>query len=236
MEAILLAGGLGTRLHKITGDLYPKSLAEVNNRPFIHYVVKYLASMGVNRFIFAVSHHAQMIIDSIRSEFPALDVAFSIEEHPLGTGGAIKQALEHVEGKRVLVVNSDSFMEFSLSKFIKFTEENESNLSIICTQVEDVSRFGAADISDRGLLLKFFEKGHQGSGYINSGIYLINKNHPKLASLTGKFSFENELLSNTEVPVHAMKNKGLFFDIGTPDDLEGAQMLLKTYSHTTEYS
>ena len=131
MEAILLAGGLGSRLHKVTGDRYPKSLAEVDVRPFIHYVIKYLESMGVNRFIFAVSHHAQMIIDSINSEFPDLDVAYSIEQEPLGTGGAIKQALEYVQGKRVLVVNSDSFMEFSLTKFIKFYEDAHSELSII---------------------------------------------------------------------------------------------------------
>ena len=231
MDAILLAGGLGTRLHKVTGDCYPKSLAEVDGRPFIHYVVKYLASMGINRFIFAVSHHAQMIVESIEKEFPNVDVHFSIEEQPLGTGGAIKQALELAESEQVLVVNSDSFMEFSLAEFIDFSEKNQASLSIVCTQVDDVSRFGAADIADSGKLIKFFEKGRQGPGYINSGIYLINNEHPKLALLTGKFSFENELLSNDDMAVYAMKNKGLFFDIGTPDDFEGAQKLVTNHSH-----
>lgn len=231
MEAILLAGGLGTRLHEVTGDCYPKSLAKVDGRPFIYYVVKYLASMGVNRFIFAVSHHAQMIIDSIETEFPELDAAFSIEQQPLGTGGAIKQALAMAKNEQVLVVNSDSFMEFSLAKFCQFSVKKQASLSIVCTQVNDVSRFGAADISESGKLNKFFEKGRQGAGYINSGIYLINKTHPKVASLSGKFSFENELLSNDKVAVYAMKNKGLFFDIGTPDDFEGAQKLVNNHSH-----
>jgi len=231
MEAILLAGGLGTRLHKVTGDCYPKSLAEVDGRPFIHYVIKYLESMGVNRFIFAVSHHAQMIIDSVNSEFPDLDVAYSVEEEPLGTGGAIKQAMEHVQGQRALVVNSDSFMEFSLTSFVNFSEEHGADLSIICTQVEDVSRFGAADIANNGKLVKFFEKGRTGSGFINSGIYLLTKNHSHLMSLGGKFSFENELLSNEKVTVYAMKNKGLFFDIGTPDDFLGAQQLVNNHNH-----
>lgn len=231
MDAILLAGGLGTRLHQVTGDCYPKSLAEVDGRPFIHYVVKYLASMGVNRFIFAVSHHAQMIIDSIEKEFPELEVLFSVEEQPLGTGGAIKQALKLAKSEQVLVVNSDSFMEFSLAEFCQFSQKNQANLSIVCTQVNDVSRFGAADISDSGKLIKFFEKGRQGSGYINSGIYLIDKEHPKLAALSGKFSFENELLSNDKVAVYAMKNKGLFFDIGTPDDFKGAQTLVTNHNH-----
>jgi len=231
MEAILLAGGLGTRLHGVTGDSYPKSLAEVDGRPFIHYIIKYLQSMGVTRFIFAVSHHAQMIVDSVNKEFPNLDTEFSYEQQPLGTGGAIKQALSYVHNDKVLVVNSDSFMEFSLEKFLKFANTNNAELAIVCTRVEDINRFGAADIATDSKLIKFFEKGQQGAGYINSGIYLINKNHPKLSSLEGKFSFENELLANVNVSVYAMKNKGLFFDIGTPDDYESAQMLLNTYNN-----
>ena len=231
MEAILLAGGLGTRLQGVTGDRYPKSLAEVGGKPFIHYIIKYLESMGVNRFIFAVSHHAQMIIDSVESNFPDLDAAFSTEERPLGTGGAIKQALALAKDDRVLVVNSDSFMEFSLDDFVSFSATHNSSLSMVCTEVEDVSRFGSADISEQDELIKFFEKGKQGAGYINSGIYLIDSRHPIIMSKKGKFSFENEILSNEKVSVYAMKNKGLFFDIGTPDDFEGAQKLVNNHSH-----
>ncbi|MGO4893911.1 sugar phosphate nucleotidyltransferase [Flavobacterium sp. W21_SRS_FM6] len=231
MEAILLAGGLGTRLHGVTGDAYPKSLAEIAGRPFLHYVVKYLEKQGITRFIFAVSHHSQMIIDNIKANFPNLDCDFSHEEQPLGTGGAIKLALNKVKGSQVLVVNSDSFMEFSLSDFLSFSEENDSNLSIVCTEVKDVSRFGAADIDDNAQLIKFFEKGKQGAGFINSGIYLLKKNHQLLSKFFGKFSFENEILANEDVPVFAMKNKGLFFDIGTPNDFEGAQTLITSHGH-----
>ncbi|MAG77496.1 MAG: hypothetical protein CL811_12125 [Colwelliaceae bacterium] len=241
MEAILLAGGLGTRLHKVTGDRYPKSLAEVNGHPFIHYIVKYLQSMGVKRFVFAVSHHAEMIVESINSTFPSLDVDFSFENEPLGTGGAIKQAMTHIQGESALVVNSDSFMEFSLESFIGFAQNHFTNstvaqnqqaqLAIICTKVDDISRFGAADISDEEVLQQFFEKGRTGSGYINSGIYLLNKEHPLLNKLSGKFSFENEVLANSEYPVFAYKNSGLFFDIGTPDDFAGAQALVENHGH-----
>ena len=79
MEAILLAGGLGTRLHNVTGDRYPKSLAEVDGRPFLHYVVRYLASQGVKRFIFAVSHHADKIVKDIQHNFPELNTEFSFQ-------------------------------------------------------------------------------------------------------------------------------------------------------------
>jgi D-glycero-alpha-D-manno-heptose 1-phosphate guanylyltransferase len=231
MEAILLAGGLGTRLHQVTGDRYPKSLAEVNGHPFLHYVIKYLASMGINRFIFALSHHADMIIDDVHRNFPQLDVSFSIEQTPLGTGGAIQQALAHVNNQQALVVNSDSFMEFSLTEFVQFHQRKQSMLSIICTEVDDVSRFGAADINENDQLIKFFEKGRTGAGFINSGIYLIEKQHPLMLQLTGKFSFETAVLANSDYPVYVMKNKGLFFDIGTPDDFVGAQQLVQNHGH-----
>ncbi|MGJ8693931.1 MAG: sugar phosphate nucleotidyltransferase [Thalassotalea sp.] len=229
MEAILLAGGLGSRLHGVTGDRYPKSLAEVDGRPFLHYVVKYLESMGVTRFVFAVSHHSQMIVDDITLNFPELDAHYSVESEPLGTGGAIKQALAKVKSEQVIVVNSDSFMEFSLDKFVTFFEQKNANLAIVCTQVEDISRFGAADIGDDGVLNKFFEKGREGQGFINSGIYLLDKSHPTLNKLNGKFSFENDVLSSKSEPVYAMKNEGLFFDIGTPDDFAGAQQLVANH-------
>lgn len=231
MEAILLAGGLGSRLHDVTGDRYPKSLAEVDGRPFLHYVVKYLESMGVTRFVFAVSHHAQMIINDINKNFPDLDAHYSFEREPLGTGGAIKQALEKVKGEQVVVVNSDSFMEFSLDKFVTFFNDNKASLAIVCTHVDDISRFGAADIDNHGILNKFFEKGREGQGYINSGIYLLKKSHPILLKLSGKFSFENDVIASKSEPVYAMKNKGLFFDIGTPDDFAGAQSLVANHGH-----
>ncbi|MDP5030513.1 sugar phosphate nucleotidyltransferase [Paraglaciecola sp.] len=227
----MLAGGLGTRLHGVTGDAYPKSLAEIAGRPFLHYIIRYLSHQGIKRFIFAVSHHSQMIIDDVAANFPHLDYTFSLEEQPLGTGGAIKLAMTHVKGNKALVVNSDSFMEFSLVDFMNFAQSKQASLSIVCTEVEDVTRFGAADIDDNAKLKKFFEKGRKGVGFINSGIYLLSKNHILLSQLSGKFSFETEILANEKVPVFAMKNKGLFFDIGTPNDFEGAKKLVEDHGH-----
>lgn len=226
MEAILLAGGLGTRLKGVTGDKYPKPLAELNGVPFIHYLIKYLMHAGVKKFVFAVSHHGQMVADNINQHFPELDVSFSFEDEPLGTGGAIKQALTHIKGDSALVLNSDSFMEFSLDKFLLFSDENPTQINILCTQVEDISRFGAVQISDDNNVSQFNEKGLQGQGFINSGVYFVPKSHPKINGLSGKFSFENDVLAAVDVPVFAMKAQGVFFDIGTPADLQKSQHLL----------
>lgn len=226
MEAILLAGGLGTRLHEVTGDKYPKCLAIVNHKPFLHYIIDYFQSQGVTRFIFALSHHAQMVIDDVKQSYPELDVAFSIEQEPLGTGGAIKQALSHCQEKFALVANADSFIECDLHQFIEFANNKHSELSIICTKVNDISRFGAANIDEHNQLIGFYEKGKPGEGYINAGIYWLNTHHPALLDKPIKFSFENDILASIEVKKFAFKTEGLFFDIGTPDDFTGSQQLV----------
>ncbi len=227
MEAVLLAGGLGTRLHAVTGDKYPKCLAVVNNKPFIHYLIDYLMGAGVKRFVFALSHHSKMVINELQKAYPMLDVVFSIEEEPLGTGGAIKQALSFCKNTKALVLNADSFVEADINKFIKQAEDSNCTLSMICTSVDDISRFGAAKI-ENNRLVGFFEKGQTGAGYINAGIYYIDCNHKALADLqANKFSFEKEVLENHTYAKHVFTTQGLFFDIGTPDDFQGAQQLVK---------
>lgn len=225
MEAILLAGGLGTRLHAVTGDKYPKCLAEINHKPFIHYLIDSLSAQGVTRFIFAVSHHAELVKTAINKSYPALDVDFSYENEPLGTGGAIKQALSSVKGTEALIVNADSFMEFNLADFIAFSNKNDANLSIVCIKVADIQRFGAVNAKDNKLI-GFLEKGGSGSGYINAGIYLINCEKVSLEDLGTKFSFEKDVLEAGDIDVFTYMTEGLFFDIGTPEDFAGAQNLV----------
>lgn len=228
MEAILLAGGLGTRLHTVTGDNYPKCLAKVNGLPFLHYVLWYLKNQGITRFVIAVSHHADMIENEVAAHFSDWNIAFSKEQVPLGTGGAIKQALTQCQNRFALVVNADSFIEFSLPDFISSMKQKHADLGMVCTQVEDLSRFGAANI-ENDKLISFSEKGKTGQGYINAGIYWIHTSHPALVDNESKFSFERCILENQGVIKWVFKTKGLFFDIGTPDDFNGAQKLVELH-------
>lgn len=228
MEAILLAGGLGTRLHSVTGDNYPKCLAEVNGIPFLHYVLWNFRNQGVERFVLAISHLSDMVVDEVSRHFSDWDIVFSIEREPLGTGGAIKQALELCNGNHVLVANADSFVEFSVTDFVSEMRDGKSKLGLVCTEVSDLSRFGAANIRDNKLV-SFSEKGQTGRGFINAGIYWVLKSHSAFASQPKKFSFEKEILSNDVLIVDAFKTKGVFFDIGTPDDFTGAQKLVELH-------
>ena len=226
MEAILLAGGLGTRLHAVTGDKYPKCLATVNNKPFLHYIIEDLLQQGVTRFIFAISHHAKMVKEEVSAHFSHIDCDFSVEEQPLGTGGAIKQALELAKSDNVLVFNADSFIEVNLKAFSQFCENHQAQLGLVCTHVDDLTRFGAAEINHERLV-GFHEKGRSGEGFINAGVYYIDKQLPLLTMQPAKFSFEHNILAASEIDAFVFAVKGLFFDIGTPDDLHGASELVK---------
>lgn len=228
MEAVLLAGGLGTRLHSVTGDKYPKCLAEVDGIPFLHYVLWNFRNQGVKRFILAISHLSDMVIDEINVHFADWDIAFSIEKEPLGTGGAIKQALELCEGDYALVANADSFVELAVADFVSQMRKEKSELGLVCTEVNNLSRFGAANIK-QNKLVSFSEKGKTGKGFINAGIYWINREHSAFVNQPIKFSFETEILANSKLSVDAFKTKGLFFDIGTPDDFIGAQKLVELH-------
>ncbi|MDC8830330.1 sugar phosphate nucleotidyltransferase [Alteromonas gilva] len=226
MEAILLAGGLGTRLHSVTGDKYPKCLAEVNGKPFLHYILDDLTQQGVTRFVFALSHHAEMVRQEVSACYPHLDCAFSYETEPLGTGGAIKHAMQQVQSQYALVFNADSFMQVSIKDFVAFCHKKNASLGMVCTEVDDLSRFGAADIQQEKLV-GFHEKGQSGAGYINAGIYYLSKHLPLIEQQPVKFSFEHNVLSAKDAQAYAYCVTGLFFDIGTPDDLVGASKLVK---------
>ncbi len=228
MEAVLLAGGLGTRLHSVTGDNYPKCLAKVNGIPFLHYVLWNFRNQGVVRFVLAISHLSDMVIDEVKLHFADWDIVFSIESEPLGTGGAIKQALEMCRGDYALVANADSFVEFSLADFTSEMRNAKVGLGLVCTEVSDLSRFGAANI-ENNKLISFSEKGKTGKGFINAGVYWIDTFHPAFANQPIKFSFETEILANSKLSVNAFKTQGLFFDIGTPDDFTGAQKLVELH-------
>lgn len=228
MIAILLAGGLGTRLHSVTKDLYPKCLAPVNDKPFVHYLIDLLYSQGITNYVVAVSHLSDQVIESLGKYYPHLNMTFSIEVEPLGTGGAIKQALSYCKGQDAIVFNADSFVEFSIKDFLQ-SRQTTADVNIVCVSVPDISRFGAADIEDNGTLRKFFEKGRTGPGFINAGVYHFEyeKGTQLMAHFPGKFSFEHDILSSQNTAVSCFKTEGLFFDIGTPSDFIKAHSLIE---------
>src|SRR4051794_30094724 len=118
-EAIILAGGLGTRLRSVVSDL-PKCMAPVAGKPFLTYVVNHLLKENVQKFIFSVGYKNEMIVDFINTQHSTLNTQYSIEEEPLGTGGAVKLACSKATEKTVLIVNGDTLFTIDVDKLVVF--------------------------------------------------------------------------------------------------------------------
>lgn len=230
-EAIILAGGLGTRLRQVLPDL-PKCMAPVNEKPFLGYVTRYFQKQGVEKFIFSLGYKSEVISDYIRSEFSPNDYLFSIEETPLGTGGAIKLACTKASGKNVFVINGDTLFKVDVNRLSMVHQEYDADCTLSLKPLPNIDRYNGVELNDDNSV-KEFKEPRPGSGLINGGVYALNASMFLHEDLPEKFSFEKDYL---EKLYHNRKMYGsiqdtYFIDIGIPSDYERAQTELKnTYA------
>ena len=224
MEAIILAGGFGTRLSHIVSDV-PKPMALVCEQPFLKYIFDYLFQNGVNHIILAVGYKADIIQQYFGDNYNGISITYSLEDIPLGTGGAIKKALECCKEDNVFIINGDTYFDVDLNKIKAFHSEKDSNLSIAVKSMRNFERYGVVVIQDNKIK-KFEEKKLTLEGKINGGVYLINS---KIMSAVNKksFSFESEILESGLVDIYALESDGYFIDIGVPEDYYRAQIDFK---------
>lgn len=220
MEAIVLAGGFGTRLRPCVKDL-PKPLAPVCGRPFLAYLLDYLYANGVHRAIISTGYMAEEVVKSVGKTHRGMVIDYSHEETPLGTGGGIKKALSMCSDDVVLVINGDTFFDVDLFEMRKFHERINCPVTLAAKEIPDVYRSGCIK-SENGKLNGFSEKGASGAGKINGGIYFINKN--ALDGITEeKFSFEKTVLESGNFEIGVFESDGYFIDIGIPEAYALAQ-------------
>lgn len=225
MEAIILAGGLGTRLRPVLPS-QPKSLAPINGVPFLEILIKYLSKNGITKATLCLGYRSEDIVKYFGTSYQGISIAYLVEEEPLGTGGAILNGLKHIESTEALVINGDTFVELPFN-IIAERIANEKLPVIFVRDVQDTSRYGAIEVSG-GQVRSFGEKLRSGPGFINTGAYILPKNFFKDSSTQRSFSFEEFLQS--EIPnlqFEAVKLTGIFIDIGTPEDFSKAQELLR---------
>lgn len=224
-EAIVLAGGLGTRLQGVIGDL-PKPLAPVAGRPFIIWLLDMLAARGIRRVILATGYRGDQIAATLGTERSGMTLVYSQEPQPLGTGGAIALAARQLQGDACFVLNGDTRLTLEYAEFAACARNAKARLGVALTQVPDVARYGAVRVED-GRIAGLIEKGATGPGYINAGVYWIDR--ALFADLpgSGSFSFETEVLVPAIVrePVTAFTETSGFIDIGVPEDYRRAQSL-----------
>jgi len=218
MEVIVLAGGMGTRLRAVISDL-PKPMAPVNNKPFIEYLFIWLSKYPVTRIILSVGYKAEVIADYFGDNFQNIPLVYVKEPEPLGTGGAIKLALNQVIDDEFLIINADTYFPVDLDIFKDFHERTGSKLSIVLKKMTNFDRYGTVELKDK-TILNFNEKKFCEEGFINGGIYLVKKDFINSLSLPEVFSFEKEVLEKQAITgnLKGMTFADPFIDIGIPED------------------
>ncbi len=228
VEVIILAGGLGTRLRDTVPDL-PKCMAPVAGQPFLTHVIRYLLSQGVEKFIFSLGYKHEIIEEFLNTQFPTINIQYSIEEEPLGTGGAIQQACKIATEETVLVVNGDTLYKANVDELINFHELNSAVCTLALKPMHNFDRYGVVEIKEDHSIKNFQEKKYYEKGYINGGVYVLNVTKFLKEELLAKFSFEKDYLEAfySKRKIAGLIQNEYFIDIGIPEDYTRAQEELK---------
>lgn len=222
MNAIILAGGLGTRLRSVVNEV-PKCMAPVAGKPFLYYLLKYVSRKDIDKVILSVGYLREVIftwIDSVKDQFP-FEIEYAIEETPLGTGGGIRLALSKCSSDDVLVLNGDTMFDVPLDSFIEQHKNNPSAaVSLALKPMTNFDRYGTVSTDTNGAITSFNEKQPCAQGNINGGVYIIRRSNLDLSQLPEKFSFEKDVFE-PHVSLHDLYGYAFdpfFIDIGIPED------------------
>jgi len=232
-EAIILAGGLGSRLQKVVSDR-PKPMAEINGRPFLEYLLDYLISQGITKAILAVGFKHEFIQHHFGNTYKHIDLRYAVEEQQLGTGGGLVNALRIAESEEVFIVNGDTYFPVSFHDMEETFIREHADLVIALHPVRDAGRYGTILLHENGRIARFCEKGGEmGRALINGGIYLMKSQLLLSAALPEKFSLETEFLEikSGEMRFFGRVFKNRFIDIGIPASYHQAQSFFERNSN-----
>lgn len=223
-EAIVLAGGLGTRLKTVVTEL-PKSLAPVAGRPFLSYLLDHAKKQGIEKFIFALGYKTELIEEFVRKYLPEASYAFSIEKEPLGTGGAIYRACKQASSANILVLNADTFYGIQYPQLAGMHELRKAACTLALKPMKEFERYGAVYMDEENTVRGFSEKKYQSSGLINGGVYALKVEPFVQKSFPETFSFEKDFLETECVKgnILGVVSDAYFIDIGLPGDYLLAQ-------------
>ncbi|GHU71060.1 D-mannose-1-phosphate guanyltransferase [Bacteroidia bacterium] len=222
MDAIILAGGLGTRLRPVISEV-PKCMAPVCGKPFLHFLLTCLSQYKeIDHVALSIGYLKETVMDWIdksAGNFPfAFD--FAIEDTPLGTGGGIRLALQQTKSNDVLILNGDTFFNVNIREFYQFHSSHPAAISLALKPMQNFDRYGTVSVDETGIIQSFNEKQFRPSGLINGGVYLINTSLCSLNHLPEKFSFETEVLQAfvKKRNLYGFVEDSYFIDIGIPED------------------
>jgi D-glycero-alpha-D-manno-heptose 1-phosphate guanylyltransferase len=226
-EAIILAGGLGTRLRSEVAEL-PKCMAPVKGLPFLHYVIEYCKGEGIERFVFSLGYKYEVIAEYLLREQKDIVYECCIEDEPLGTGGAIRKACMYAKESNLAVLNGDTLFRANIREAGSFHSKMKSDCTLTLKPMYQFDRYGVVEIDETGAIQTFREKHYYEEGLINGGIYILNRESFIKEPFPEKFSFEKDYLEKltSQRRFYGIKQDGYFIDIGIPEDYRRAQMEL----------
>ncbi|NOT37372.1 MAG: HAD-IIIA family hydrolase [Saprospiraceae bacterium] len=228
-ECIILAGGLGTRLAHLILNL-PKCLAPVNDKPFLHYLITYLIHQRIDRFIFSLGYKSDQIVQFIQTQYPQLKAKFIVENEPLGTGGAVINAIQEIESDNFFLVNADTYYTIDFEQLLNFHSQRNAAVSIAVKPFIRPLRYGTVIIDLNGRIQNFSEKSLIEYGLINGGVYILNKAYFRSKEMNKVFSLEKDLFERfvVEDDIFAQVQDQYFIDIGVPEDYQRVQEEFKS--------
>jgi D-glycero-alpha-D-manno-heptose 1-phosphate guanylyltransferase len=222
LPAIVLCGGLGTRLSSVVSDR-PKALAEVAGRPFLCWLLEQLESGPIEEVVLATGYKGEQIRDAFGPHYRTLRLHYSQETAPLGTAGALHLAAQQIPAADCfLVVNGDSYCHMDLKAFVESHQRSGVPNSMVVIGVEDMSRFGSVDVDEQEFVRGFKEKNSHpegnAAGLINAGIYIVSRSLIESIPAGRSVSIEREIFPNfLDRQLRAWRADGPFIDIGTPE-------------------
>jgi len=224
VQAIILAGGFGTRLRTVVSAL-PKCMAPVAGKPFLYYVIDHLQKQGVKKFIFSLGYMSEAIQTFLQENYPTLDYQLSIEDEPLGTGGAIYKACTIATEPTVLALNGDTLFSINVQQLLELHHHKESHCSICLKPMQNFDRYGVVKMDANNCITSFEEKKWNDEGLINGGVYAIDSAKFLAQPFAEKFSMEKDYLELLvgEGNFYGLVQDAYFIDIGIPEDFGRAQ-------------
>lgn len=222
----MLAGGLGTRLRSAVADK-PKIIADVQGQPFVVYILEQLQRANIKKTVLCTGYLGEQINDLLGQEYRGMELCYSHETSPMGTGGALLLSLDQWDTKNGLVLNGDSFCSVDLNRYCAWHKETNAMASMVLTKVPDTSRYGRVEVDPQGRVITFQEKNPllNTPGWINAGIYIIARSLLQSAVRDTPLSLERDLLPLwLDDSLSGFCGETAFIDIGTPESYRDAQV------------
>lgn len=230
-RAIILAGGLGTRLRSVLPNIV-KPMAPINGRPFLEYQMDYWIDQGIDEFIISVGYRKNDVMEYFGESYNGCRIKYAIEDQPLGTGGGLLQAINLVDqNESILVLNGDTFFEVDYIELKKYHDQKKSQWTFSLFRSYDVNRYMGIETDSNGAIRSLTSKKKELTSLVNGGVYLVNTNLFSTSRFKAgdKASLEDDLLSeffSNNVRLFGIEFSGQFIDIGLPDDYNKASTIL----------